>query len=218
MRTITVVNIKGGSSKTTVAVCLAAALGKWWGKTRLIDADITQRSAADWSQLWNQQHEAGTTSLPVPYTWRAATPPAELYQAIKEAQSDECEWVVIDTIGTGLDPQQLTPCLEVADLALIPAADSLMDLHAIRPTVRLCGEAAAKNPDLGVVVLLTQVRSGTAATSMIREQVVSQLGLSVLESVVPMRERLKQGLGAPIGSWNPLVPVAYEVAGEPTGE
>lgn len=217
MKVLTVINTKGGSSKTTTAVCLAAALGRWWGKTLLLDADVTQQSAADWSQLWGKAQESGTTTIRVPYEW-AAVAPDKLAAAVEQAESGGCEWVVIDTIGTGLDPEQITPALSVADLALIPSADSLMDLHAIRPTVRFCQQAAEHNSDLGVLVVLTQVRSGTATTPVIRQQIEAQLGLSVLESVVPMRERLKQGLGAAIGSWNPLIPVAYEVAGEPAGE
>lgn len=217
MNVIVVTNVKGGSAKTTTAVCLAAALGQRWGSTRLLDADAAQQSAADWSNMWGQAHEAGDTRIPVPYTWEPVLP-ADIQAAVDQANDDGVEYVVVDTIGTGIDPSQILPCLAVANIALIPLADSLMDVHVIRPTLALCGQASADNPGLGVLMVITQVRAGTSLTEAIRSTLADSFGLPVLETMVPMRERLKQGLGAPVGAWNPVLGVAYEIAGEPPSE
>src|SRR5829696_4278154 len=52
MRTMSVVNQKGGSGKTTTAVNLAAALGEKRRRVLLLDLD-PQHSATDWLGLHN---------------------------------------------------------------------------------------------------------------------------------------------------------------------
>ena len=50
MKTISVMNLKGGSGKTTIAICLASELKGLGHKVLLMDADPAQGSALEWSE------------------------------------------------------------------------------------------------------------------------------------------------------------------------
>lgn len=115
---IAVLNPKGGSGKTTLAIHLAYAL-KEHGRTLLVDADI-QGSARDWSA-------AGSSGLPVIGLDRP-TLDREL-----QAIGGDYQWIVID--GASKVEKMVASGVKAADMILIPVQPSALDLWACAPLV-----------------------------------------------------------------------------------
>ena len=162
---LAVINLKGGTGKTTSAVYLAAALARR-GRTLLVDAD-PQGSALSWSD----QAEG------LPFTV-AALPVKTLHRQLPGLAQGFAH-VVVDTPPGDLGVVR-SAALAV-ELALIPIPPGLMDVDRLRPTLELLAEVEPLNP-LGVQVLLTRVRRASLerAFSALKER-LPQLPDSLLK-------------------------------------
>jgi len=176
---LAVVNLKGGTGKTTTAVHLAAGLGRR-GRTLLVDAD-PQGSASEWSAL------AGAD---LPYTTMTHAQP-DLHRRLRESAMSGYEHVVMDT-PPGHEAI-VRSALLVADEVVIPVAPSFMDINRLRPTIALIAAVAGDN-NPSVRVLLTRVRSQTRMAWLSREA-LTELGFPVLESDIPLLEAYVTGFG-----------------------
>jgi len=76
-------------------------------------------------------------------------------------------------------------------IALVPVQPTLQDLNRLRPTIELIA-GAGNEPE--VLVLLTRVRAGTRSVREARD-VLTELGLTVLESEIPLLEAYGWGFG-----------------------
>src|SRR5918995_2521055 len=123
MRTIALVNQKGGCGKTTVALHLAAAFWQRGENVLVLDLD-PQASAAEW-------HDA--RAEPLPHV--ESVQPARLAKVIAHAREIATGILVLDTAphseAASLDSSRC------ADLVLVPCQPSIMDLRAMRKTVDL---------------------------------------------------------------------------------
>lgn len=123
MRTIALINQKGGCGKTTVALHLATAFQAAGSDTLIIDLD-PQASAAEWHDARQQ---------PLPHV--ESVQPARLVKVIEHAREIGTEILVLDTA-----PHSEAAALEAAraaDLVLVPCQPSIMDLRAMSKTVDL---------------------------------------------------------------------------------
>jgi len=113
MRTIAVLNAKGGCGKTTIATNLAAALA-WEGyEVALGDLD-PQQSSADWSVARPEEYPG---ILPL----NAADGPVR-------APADT-EWLILDS-AAGIHGPELGQLVRRAQTILIPVLPSFIDMHA----------------------------------------------------------------------------------------
>ncbi len=174
---LAVVNLKGGTGKTTSAVYLSLALAQH-GRTLLIDAD-PQGSSLSWSE--------GAKDFPVPVV---GLPVKDLHKRVAQFAGDYAH-LIIDT-----PPGEIAivrSALLAADVALLPIPPSLLDLDRLRPTLELLEEVEHFN-GIAIFVLLTRVRRGTKSATAARA-VLNELGLLVLEAEVPLLEAFSGSFG-----------------------
>src|SRR5215207_11554216 len=123
MRTIALINQKGGVGKTTVALHLAAAFWQHGRNTLILDLD-PQASAAEW-------HDARPVEMP----HVESIQPARLAKVVEHAREIATGVLILDTA-----PHAEATAIEAArcaDLVLVPCQPSIMDLRAMRKTVDL---------------------------------------------------------------------------------
>jgi chromosome partitioning protein len=160
MRTIALVNQKGGCGKTTVALHLAAAFWQAGENVLVLDLD-PQASAAEW-------HDA--RSNPLPHV--ESVQPARLAKVIAHAREIATGVLVLDTAphseAAALDSSRC------ADLVLVPCQPSIMDLRAMRKTVELL--KLVKVPAFAV---LNNVPPYGAIGDEAAETITTDLGLPV---------------------------------------
>jgi chromosome partitioning protein len=172
---LAVVNLKGGTGKTTSATALAMSLSLR-GRTLLIDAD-PQGSALAWSE---------EASFPFP---TIGLPVRDLQVRLLQLGADY-NHVVIDT-PPGVPPIVRSAVL-AADTVLIPLSPSGVELRQIGPTFELLAELEPHSPVLRV--LLTQVHPRTVASRVARE-ILEKADVPLLHNEVPHRQGYRTAFG-----------------------
>jgi chromosome partitioning protein len=182
---IVIVDLKGGSGKTTTAVYLAHMLAAWRRTVVLIDAD-GQQSARDWHDMADWPFPA--VEITVPNRMRY------LFGVIDPGRYDT---VVIDTPPLERLNGVVEEALQHATLVLLPIGPTTIELHRLPATMAAIAQYAPNTPAL---VLLNRVRANTKATGTIRSALVDA-GLKVLDEEIPMRQdyALAFGKRVPIG-------------------
>ena len=179
-----ILNLKGGTAKTTSSVYLAMALQNTpqpsGGRTLLVDAD-PQGSALSWSEL-AQDLNISVVGLPV----------KDLHKRLNQFLADY-QHIVIDTPPGNI--AIVRSSLLIANIALLPIPPSLLDIDRLRPTLELLEEVEDFN-NLQVLTLLTRVRRGTKSAKAARE-VLNELGLHVLKAEIPLLESYAGSFGLP---------------------
>lgn len=124
MRTITLVTQKGGAGKTTVAASLAVAAAEAGERVIALDLD-PQGSLAAWG-------DGRTADAPAVDRLGADRLP-DLPKILKALDLEGYTLAVLDTAGVASTGGNLA--MQAADLALIPARPSRLDLQATMPTI-----------------------------------------------------------------------------------
>ena len=140
-----VVNLKGGTAKSTSAMFLAAALSRG-GRTLLVDCD-PQGSALTWAE--DAEADGGELGFNV-----VSIPTRDVKKRVDRLAGDY-EHVVIDTPPAELDI--VRAALHACEVALVAISPSDMDINRFRPTLELVAEVESVT-DLDYRVLLTMVR------------------------------------------------------------
>ncbi|WP_018264050.1 ParA family partition ATPase [Methylobacterium sp. WSM2598] len=160
MRTIALINQKGGVGKTTVALHLAAAFQLHGRDTLVLDLD-PQASASEW-------HDARENKLP----HVESIQPARLAKVVEQAREIGTGVLVLDTA-----PHAESTALEAArcaDLVLVPCQPSIMDLRAMRKTADLL-----KLVRVPAFAVLNSVPPQRTVADEAEEMIAGTLGLPV---------------------------------------
>ena len=142
-----IINQKGGCSKTTLALNLAAAMAAEGSKVLLIDAD-PQQTAQDWAAIRTEEPTFRIVGLSKPV----------LHRDLPKLAADYDE-VVID--GAPRNYEVARSAIASADTILIPVQPSGADFWASRETVQLVKEAHEFKETQKAVFVITRRISRT---------------------------------------------------------
>lgn len=153
MQRITVINVKGGCGKTTIATNLASALSALGRSTTLIDYD-PQGSSTYWlkHRLDNVSGISGIAAYPtnaaVTRSWKLQIPSGT-------------EYVVVDT-PAGLKGLDLIDQISGTHTIIIPVLPSFIDTHATADFIRdLYLIAKVKSKSMRLCIICNRVKSNT---------------------------------------------------------
>jgi chromosome partitioning protein len=179
MRTIAVVNQKGGTGKTTLATNLAAAAHMSGSRTLLIDLD-PQQTALDWYH--QRSEDSKLTGLNV-IAFDKRLKPLQFQQLAKGYQS-----VVIDTPPKADDDAtdrhsrcELLAAACLADVVVIPVAPRFFSAWALERTLGVLNQADAIREQLHKlaferIFVLNMVKDSTMSTKQARKALAGTIG------------------------------------------
>lgn len=195
---VAVVNLKGGTSKTTSSMFLAAALAQR-ARTLLVDAD-PQGSALSWSET----AEADGYELPFALM---GMPTQDVHRKLGRVAGDYAH-VVIDTPPGEI--QITRSALRAAEVALVATSPSVMDVSRFRPTLDLLADVEDLNESLAYCVLITRARRISREGRDARA-VMDQMGLPVLQTEVPHLSFYSEAFGSKLEDLAEYEAVAEEL-------
>jgi chromosome partitioning protein len=153
MQRIVVLNPKGGSGKTTIAVNLAACYAASGERPALMDLD-PQASSVRW--LRKRSHDA-----PPIHGIAAFEKSATVTRSWQTRVPAECGVVVIDT-PAAIDPLALPDLTRGADAVLVPVMPSEIDIHATAKCIAdLLLVAKIRRSQRRIGIIANRVRNNT---------------------------------------------------------
>jgi len=195
---LAVVGLKGGVGKSSLAALLAQAAARTGRRVLLVDAD-PQASVVSWAEDAAGLGEDVTV---------VALPMTRLDRELRRLTAGFDE-VVIDTPPGRGELGIVNAAARASDLVLVPMAPTLLDLDRLRPTL-----AVAEEQGTPAVVVVNKARAGTRSTRDVLEALGEVDDVAVLDTVVPLTERIAGAVGrrsvpAPIPDlWAELVAIA----------
>lgn len=194
---LAVVNLKGGTSKSTTAMFLAAAFSGR-GRTILVDCD-PQGSALTWAE--DAEADGGELGFNV-----VSIPTRDVKKRVDRLAGDY-KHIVLDTPPGELDI--VRAALHAAEVAIVAISPSVMDINRFRPTLELIAEVESVSV-LDYRILLTMVRRISREGRDAR-QVMEELELPVLETEIPHLSEYRAAFGAVIEKPGDYESVANEL-------
>lgn len=188
MPVISLVNQKGGCSKSTTAVHLAYWLTQKKRKRAIVvDADA-QRS----SSIWLESLEAD-----IPY--EVLQSPDDLLEQIP-GLSQQYDFVIVD--GSAALAESTRAILFRSDLAVVPCQPTGVDLRSASDAVRVIHQAQSVRGELPkAVIFLARAVKGT---KLLEESIalLAKTGLPVLKTVVYQRQVVADTFGQGATVWD----------------
>jgi chromosome partitioning protein len=186
MITVAIVNLKGGSAKTTTTAFMLHVLHEMGLRTLGVDADGENESLADWQ---------AAADWPIPVVGMAVP---NLHKQLPGVVGDRYDAVGIDTPPMREQRGTVVSALKLATHVVIPIAPTSME-HKELPKVRAVIEEVNEVRDAPpvVAVLLTRCSPRAASTGVYRN-LIAEDGLTVLKAQVNRSERYAQAYGDPI--------------------
>lgn len=183
---IAVVNLKGGTGKTTTSVFLAHALHELGRRVCLVDAD-PQGSALGWN-------DDALDPLPFEVRGLATT---RLHQQLQDHLSADVDAVVIDTPPLEEKAGIVASALRVATLVIVPLAPTPIEYKRLADVVQAVedsGSYRASGEAPPLAVLLSRTHPTASSTEVYRKQATAD-DLWVLKPHVVKLEAFAQAYG-----------------------
>lgn len=171
-RIVAIINQKGGTGKTTLALNLAAGLAKR-GSVHLVDAD-PQRSITQWVGMGG-----GNSGLPG-VAQLIGNPTAILGKFLRSHR-----YVVVDCAPT-VQGETVATIMRMAHIVLIPVLPSPIDLWASVDMAVVVNAAKKHNASLSAYLVLNQLETRNALSRDMREA-VAEFDVPVLAAGIQRR-------------------------------
>jgi chromosome partitioning protein len=178
---LSVLNQKGGTGKTTIAIHIGMAWVRQGARVLLIDAD-PQGTALDWSEARGME----TPALPV-----LGLPRPTLHREVP-ALVENYDHIIID--GPPQTEAIVRSAMMAADLLVIPVQPSGVDVWGARPIVALLVDAMTANPKLKAVFAVNRKVSKTFLSRAVLEA-LKVYRLPVLTSALTHRVAFAESVG-----------------------
>ena len=173
MRTILVINSKGGAGKTTLTTNLASYYASQNLRTAILDCD-PQGSSMQWLRLRPSKDIHGASSAP--------TNSAAALNSIKAWIPDQTEVLIIDA-PAGVKGLMLKDLVRRSNFILIPVNPSPIDIHATADFVKdLYLVGGIRTSKAQVAVVANRVRSSSPALASL-ERFLNALKLPFLTRI-----------------------------------
>lgn len=187
MIVLALVNLKGGSTKTTSAAFCAHALYETGLSVLGVDADAENESLLSWSEQAGFAFEV--VGLPV----------RDLHKRLPGIVGDRFDVVVIDTPPMKEARGIVLSAARVATHVVVPMAPTPMEYERLPAVRELLADAADLRPDGEpyTSILFTRTVPNAASTEVYRE-VITEDGWNVLPGEVRRLESFAQAHGQPI--------------------
>lgn len=183
MPTVTVLNLKGGTGKTTTAAHTAQALHELGARVLAVDAD-PQRSLERWS-----------SAAPFPFSC-VAKASLRLHRELPGIVGEQWNAVVIDTPPTDDGKAYVTAAARAASHILIPLTPSTVE-HERLGDVRALLDEVSVLQDFRAAIVLVKVKRSAASGEVYRAALEAD-GWRVLRPIVPDWESFRQAWGQPL--------------------
>jgi chromosome partitioning protein len=183
---IAVINLKGGTGKTTSAVFLAHALHEQGRKVLLVDAD-PQASAQSWNEDAPEPFPFGVIGLPT----------KDLAGQLQDYVGQDVNAIVIDTPPLEQKSGIVVSALKIATLAVVPVAPTPIEYKRLGQVAEVAADVAGLRPDgkpVPMAVLLTRTVPNASSTEAYRQQIRDD-GLWCLRTEVRRLELFAQADG-----------------------
>ena len=181
-RIIAVVNQKGGSSKTTLAIHLAGTLARRGIKSLIVDAD-PQGTSTRWAS-------SAPDATPFPAAVLGLSAAGEKVHREIVKFKDDYDVIIIDC-PPSVDSPIPKSALLIADLALIPLIPSPLDLWSSVGMKKLVEEISAINDGLQARSVITQLEPRTMLTRDVLD-ILQDFGIPRLQTALCHRTAYRQ--------------------------
>lgn len=171
MPVISILNQKGGSGKTTIAINLARAYQLQGHSVLLVDSD-KQGSSRDW-------HSADENN-PVPLL---VLDQVSIDRDIKKVVN-KYEYIIVD--GSPQATEIATATIRASDFILIPMQPSPFDIWASSNLIELVKQRMTENQNLKAGIVLTRLVKNTKIGNEV-SQIIHDFELPVLTSTIGQR-------------------------------
>lgn len=187
-KVISIVQLKGGTGRSTLATNLAAALARA-GNTTLIDGDVPQGTSLSWGALRNSAGRLGRLSV------MAAASHLDLAHRVQQLTETQ-DYIVID--GPPRIAEVTRAMLVMSDLCLIPLGPSVAEVWATTDLLKTIEQARLSRHPVDARIVWNRFRAHTRSARELGASVKAEFGMPELEARLGSRvaycETLARGL------------------------
>ena len=181
-KVIGLIQVKGGTGRSTIATNLAGELARK-GKVLLIDCDMPQGTSASWVAM----RKIGDVTPAIAESHTA------LVQVI-EAHLSMHDFIVLD--GPPRIAAMTRAIMLLSDLTLIPIGASAAEVWATSDIVPIVEDARTIRPDLNTKLVWNRYRGYTRSAKEISRAAGRELGLTALKTKISYRVAYSDALAA----------------------
>ena len=193
MKTLAFMTQKGGTGKTTLAASMAIAAQEAGERVYMVDLDPQGSLTA-----WHNRRKADEPPVD-------KVSPDKLAAALKGLAKAGYTLAIIDTAG--IDSAATSAAMNLADLSLIPARPSALDIEAARPTI-----SALMRLSRPFSFVLNQCQTGRSARPTDAAKALSLLGVLAQPYIAQRADHLDAiALGLGVTERDPTGKAADEI-------